>query len=452
MTRPVFFGRSGFLHGFALRDEEVHPNIQPSTWWGSATRPLSKDVTQLIVRLQAEDGAHSRGILYRKGGEKTVVVFNHPRGDFSSHYLTPALIEAGYAMFGGQPRTFANDIDCVHETLLADIAAQVRYLRSVGFEKIILCGNSGGGGLSAFYQAQATTAVPDRLVDTPAGDAYDLNGLEMLPADGLILIAAHVGEGAFVLEAIDPSVTDESDPLSCDPSLDMYNPANGYRKPPECSRYSPEFLARYRAAQRDRCARIDAMARENIERRRTNQQKMADPAYDALPLEEQLQIARLATSSRHLQVRRMQANPGYTDLSISPSSRKIGTLLGPDPHIANYRFSSAADVITPEAWLSTWSGLSSRAGTVDNIQRVKEPVLVISYNADPGFFPHEAKEIYDSAGSTDKVLLSVEADHYGHGTGSDREAPIAEVGQLVTDWLKSRFPAAIETSHAGNGS
>src|SRR6185437_6023089 len=98
-----------FLHGFARSDIEGPPDGHPSTGWGSTTLALPEGVTQTIVRLQAEDGAHSRGILYRTGEEKTVIVFGHPRGDFSSHYLTPVLLEAGVAVFGGQLRSFAND-------------------------------------------------------------------------------------------------------------------------------------------------------------------------------------------------------------------------------------------------------------------------------------------------------------------------------------------------------
>ena len=104
------------------------------------------------------------------------------------------------------------------------------------------------------------TQPPHRLTDTAAGNPYDLNALNLPPADGLILLAGALSEGALALENLDPSVIDENDPLSCDPLLDMFNPANGYRKPPEASSYSPEFLARYRAAQRVRCARIDAKA------------------------------------------------------------------------------------------------------------------------------------------------------------------------------------------------
>jgi hypothetical protein len=398
-------------------------------------------VEQSIVRLEAEDYGTSQGILYRRGGEKTAVVINHPRADFSSHYLIPFLLEAGYAVYGGQTRNVNNDISCIHEYLIADLAAQVSYLHEQGLEKVVLLGNSGGGSLSTFYQAQAVTAPPGRLTDTPAGDPYDLNSLYLPPADGLILFAAHIGEGCFALDNLDPSVTDENDPLSCDPSLDMYNPANGYRKPPEVSSYSPEFLQRYREAQRARCERLDAMARQVIERRRHYRAKMAEPTFGELPLEEQLYITRMATTSKYLNIARVAANPAYTDLSIDPSTRIISSLLAPDPHVGNYMIGGFSSVMTPEGWLSTWSGLSSRAAALENIKKVEQPVLVVSFTGDSGILPHEARGMFQNAAATDKKLFHVDADHYGFSSSEPREAPIIEGAGEVTQWLRQRFPA-----------
>ncbi|MCD4524222.1 hypothetical protein [Nocardioides sp. cx-173] len=437
-VKPVMKNKSSL--GFARSDAETPFDTEPISLWGSTRFALPEDTQQTPVRLQAEDYGHSQGILYTRGGEKTAVVFNHPRAGFPSPYLAPFLLDAGFAVFGAMGRTYNNDSYCVHEYLLADIAAQVAYLRKMGFEKVVLLGNSGGGSLSTFYQAQANTQPPNRLTDTPAGDPYDLNALDLPPADGLILFAAHVGEGVFGLENLDPSVTDESDPLSCDPSLDMYNPENGYREPPQSSSYTPEFLERYRAAQVARCERLDAMAREIIDRKRKHRQQMADPAFAELPFEERLQITRLATSSQYLTVARVGANPAYADLSIDPSTRVVGSLLHPDPHIGNWFLGGFSSVVTPEAWLSTWSGLSSRASALENIKKVDQPVLVVSYTADEGILPHEAKGMHDNAAAADKTLVFVDGDHYAHARTEPRDEPIIEGAERVVSWLTERYP------------
>ncbi|MGW0997226.1 hypothetical protein ACWD5V_28900 [Streptomyces sp. NPDC002523] len=140
------------------------------------------------------------------------------------------------------------------------------------------------------------------------------------------------------MTAIDPSVVDEDDPLAVDPELDMYNPANGFREPPEPSKYAPEFLDRYRAAQRERVARLDARARTLVAEQRRHLRKMEAPGFSDLQLEERNHITRRAVVGQYMVVHRTEADPAYLDVSLHSwrSTRKSASILGPRPDRTNY--------------------------------------------------------------------------------------------------------------------
>jgi hypothetical protein len=389
------------------------------------------------VALEATDGGLSSGILHTKGRHKSVVCFMHPQADMSRHYAIPALLEAGYAAFGQNSRNLNNDALCVHETLLLDVAAGVRFLRGRGFENIIFCGNSGGGSLYAFYIAQSVTAPPERLTQTPAGDAVDLSDLPVV--DGYINLAAHLGEGKILMQMIDPSVTDEGDPLSCDATLDPFDPDNGYRQPPASSHYAPEFVAHYRAAQHARVQRLDGSARELLKQRGAARRTMASSDFASHSWPAQVRAVRGAVICPYLIVYRTEADLRAFDLSLDPSERDAGSLFSYRPDLTNYMEFGFARVQTPRAWLSTWSGLSSHADVVSNAAKITVPSMVIYYRGDNAIFPSDARAVYDAIAATDKQLASAPGDHYGFGVGTQERtgAPLA-LAQIVT-WLRERF-------------
>jgi hypothetical protein len=328
----------------------------------------------------------------------------------------------------------------VHENLLLDVAAGVRFLRQRGFEHVIVCGNSGGGSLYAFYIAQSSTTPPRRLTHTPAGDRFDLNAFDLPPVDGYVNLAAHLGEGKILLQMIDPSVTDEDDPLSCDPALDPFDPANGYREPPASSTYAPEFVERYRAAQRARVARLDAIALRLLDRRREARQAARAPDFAARAWPERARALREAVLGRHLIVHRTEADLRALDLALDPSQRDAGTLFSYRPDLSNYMEFGFARVCTPRAWLSTWSALSSNADVVKNAALVTVPSLVVYYTGDNAIFPSDARAAFDALASSDKELAGVPGDHYGFGVGTQERtgAPLALA--KIVEWLRERFP------------
>jgi len=414
-----------------------YPVAGPSLW--SFDR-LPDGVRIEPMPILAQDGGESHGTLFTRGGERTVAMFMHPRGDMQRHYAMPRLLEAGIATFGQAGRFINNDVNLIHERLILDVAASIRRLRERGFAKIVLVGNSGGGALFSFYQSQAATPPPGRLEDTAAGDPCDLNKLDLPEADGLVQLATHLGQGKLMLEIIDPSLVDENDPLSIDPALDMYDPANGFQPLPQASKYAADFLERYRRAQSARVARIDAVARGFVAEWNHWLRKLGAPDAESLPFAERQRIERRAFAGRYFEVHRTEANPAYTDPSLFPSQRAIGSFFSPRPDVFNYLESGFGKYQTPRAWLSTWSGHSSRAATLECLPKLALPTLVVAYLGDNAVFSSHTDAIFERSPARDKRIARVPGDHLGYGPSGMRDRS-GQNGALdvIVPWIQERF-------------
>jgi pimeloyl-ACP methyl ester carboxylesterase len=384
------------------------------------------------VVLRTSDGAATSGALYAAGRPRTAVCIMHPREFMACHYLIPDIVESGCAAWSQGSRSVGNDLRLEHELALLDVAAGLNFLRGQGFRRIVLLGNSGGASLYAFYVQQSSLDGSRRLARTPGGRPVDLANLAMPQVDGFVFVAPHPGQGMLLMEGIDPSVTDERDPLSVDPSLDALDPNNGFAEPPASSKYAPEFLNRYRAAQRERVARLDASAKELIAARLEARKKIKDGGGSE-------QVRRVAAHTPIMTIWRTDADPRCFDLSIDQSDRAYGTLWGRDPRASNYGAVGFARNCTPEAWLSTWSGLSSNAALAKTVPSIEQPALFVEYTGDVSTFPSVARSLFAAIGTSQKAHLRVRGDHHGRALAKGEALGRNIAGAKVRDWLREQF-------------
>jgi alpha-beta hydrolase superfamily lysophospholipase len=419
------------------------------TYWGGMPfwfrRPPESARGEPVV-LRTHDFRQIRALYWRSDRDpepKIGVVIIHPRVDFAHHYAVPRLVSAGFGVLAASSRHVNNDMQAEHEEMVLDVAACVRHLRERrGVEKVVLLGNSGGGSLVAFYQAEARTPPGDRLRTSPGGSPTRFDSAPMPPADGMVYVAAHRGQGKVLLDGIDPSVTDERDPLSVDPALDLYAAANGFREPPAWSSYDAAFLERYRVAQRARVARLDAAARAHLASHDEAVRASEAEGFEDRPFDERRSVLLRRAVEPVMVVYRTMANPSFVDAGIDPSDRDYGSLLSERPDLMNVAALGFARTCTPRAWLSTWSGLSSNADLARNVARIQEPTLLVAASRDREVLPlTDVAPVFDAVRSPDKRLVTIEgARHYFEPEPGEKEATDVErLMDVVVPWIEERF-------------
>lgn len=346
------------------------------------------------------------GVRYRPPGARarTLLVYMHPASTLQLLPMPRALAARGLHVLCAASRYARNDSALILENVLLDLAAYLRHAKERwGYEKIVLIGWSGGGSLMLYYQSQAERPS---LIHTPAGDPCPLAEAQLLPADGMILQAAHVSRAELLADWIDPSVLDENDPDHRDPALDLYHPQ---RTPP----YDASFLASYRAAQRARIARKTAWVMETLQTLRRRGGKEMERAFVT---------------------HRTMADPRFFDGCIDPNDRTLGTCYLGDPETVNSGPVGLARFCTLRAWMSQWSPLSHADGE-RCARAVTVPLLAIEHSADDAVPQPHTRRLFEAAASADKTMhLLRGATHYLAGQPQLLEQAVA----LCCEWLAAR--------------
>jgi pimeloyl-ACP methyl ester carboxylesterase len=318
---------------------------------------------------------------------RTGAILMHPASNFMGHYLIAPLADRGLTCLGLNSRYAGNDTMLLMERALQDLGAGVKFMReTLGCERVVLVGNSGGAALAAYYQAEAERFTCETMVD---GDATQIVAGDLPRVDGIALCAAHEGRAHLLLRWIDPALVDEHDGLSIDPALDMYDAANGADASGSTASYRPEFLARFMAAQRARRDRIEARVRARLAELRSTAGAPRDEAFI---------------------VYRTHADPRCLDLALDTNDRLLGSVWG-DARAVNGSANAMGRTTSLTAFLSQWSS-ASRAGGPENLARTSVPTLLLTYTADQSTFP-STRDAWLGAGK-DRIrnVDIVGGDHY----------------------------------------
>ena len=333
----------------------------------------------------------------------TVLVTMHPIGGTGGLPVMRLFAEAGVHVLAADSRYRGVDNALIMEKVALDLGAAVRHAREkLGYANVILLGWSGGGALSAFYQAEAEQPS---ITHTPAGDPLSLAEARLIPADGVILMAAHVSRHGTLTEWLDASILDEQDPDRRDPALDLYGEAV---RPP----YDAAFLDRYRAAQEARNRRITAWVKDRLETLRRRGRPNDEFGFV---------------------VHGTMADPRWLDPAVDPNDRAPGVCYLGDPQVVNMSPIGLARFSTLRSWLSQWSLDDARADGPRCLSRVKAPVLVINNSADDACTPSHARRLYEAVAHGDRRFHEVAgATHYYQ----DQPELGAQAVSLVKAWLE----------------
>ena len=244
-----------------------------------------------------------------------------------------------------------------------------------------------------------------------------------------------------MVQVIDPSVTDEADPvLGRSPSSTCTTPTTAGGRGPSRRSYDREWLARYRAAQRGarRSHRRDRhRGARATSRRHARAARRARPRgelggwIDAAP-------ARGVHARTSPSTARWPTRPTSTCRSTPTTARSASLFAFPDPLDANYGYGGLARTMTRAGLAVDVVGRCRRgAARRHDAGRRRLPTLIVHPTGDTEIRLRQAERDRDAAGADDVTYVELKgAPHY-----LERHRPQAL--SHVADWMADSVPVQL---------
>lgn len=382
----------------------------------------------------------------------------HRTGNNLGNVACRELSKRGFAALCFNTRFVNNEAEVQWENIALDVKAAVDYARTVpGITKVILYGHSGGAPLMTYYQSVAEAGVSfcqgtNKL--TSCSNA--LAGMK--PADGLLIDEGHAGDGFQSLTGINPSLAMvDGKPKLVDPSLDPFDPKNGYN-PNGASHYGQEFRTRYYAAQSKVMNAQLASVQALKDKMKEGAGAFPDNDVVLVPFSAERGAARLS-----------ELDPSVPEYMSTSKPRKLlkndGTIVSeivhsiepphPDRAKTNLSFDIGTKLLTVKSYLSTnaikstnsfegvdWCSVNN--STMCNIGAIKVPTLIVAMQA--YHLLADEERIFERSAAVDKDYIVIEGGTLGYVGCKDCGVPAGNFSNAeknnfdyVAKWANAKF-------------
>lgn len=401
------------------------------------------------------------------------VILMHEAGDFTHHPACNGLASRGFEVLCVNGRYTNLGGMFIWDNIALDMKAAVTYLRNMPeISHVVLLGHSGGGAIMPYYQNVAENGV------SVCDDAHKIdpcsNALAgMPPADAVILMDPLPGHPFARLIAWDPSVVQEDQfgritPSMMDPSLDMFNPANGFD--PSHPSYSAAFVQKFYAAQSARNERLIALAQSRAAAIKAGKGYYPDNepfivGHQAAQLWSEDTSIASHTQAPHDMITpngivngivhsirpvgisvigsldKANANYGGTDSNAGALKTDVNAFLSGEAIHTTSDFQVTADNIVGVDWAS------SNDSTPYNLSHIQAPLLMVSATGHYWVVPTEVS--FNMAASQDKTLTYVFGSTHGWTPCTACGVPLDQIGDPANEtwdyfaqWMLARFAPA----------
>ncbi len=397
----------------------------------------------------------TKGALYKPDSgpaPKIAVLVIHRTSNFMNHISTTELAQRGFLVLGMNPRSDNNEAAVDWDANQLDVREGVEFLKKQpGIQKVVLLGHSGGGPTTSYYQAVAENGLSyckgaNKLVecnDKVAGAPK---------ADGLILVDAHPGNSVNGLRSLNGALTDENDITKIDPSLDPFNPKNGFN-PNGDSTYSKEFQDRYYKAQSDRMNRlIDKAQKMLVEMKAGRHQPADDESFVIYRNRGRLMDISTGVHGSTVKPQKLLKNDGTVDASKPVKTVRVST---PDNAKRDAEFGDvrqltiksflSANAVKSKSALDGIDWCSSNNSVPCAVQNISVPLLVTAMGGH--YFIRDNEITYEMAKSADKDFIVLEGAVHGMtpckpcsaATGQDYGNATKNFFDYLAAWMNKRF-------------